>query len=109
MWMFVRRLLRYVVLHFWADTGETLQIVGRWDEPLCLSDWKLTLVQDKHAEVITARRRDCAYVDPIQDMSDDALRREVGNLNTLFPVSASEDMRLQPYVQAIRDRCGQGR
>jgi hypothetical protein len=38
-------------------------------------------------------------------MTDDALRREVDNLNTLFPVLGDEDYVLQPHVERIRALC----
>ena len=65
----------------------------------------LTLGQENHAEVILARRAECLYVTPLQDMNDDALRREVDNLNTLFPVLGDEEHVLQPHVERIRATC----
>lgn len=62
-------------------------------------------LQDKHADVVIARRRDCKYVAPLEEMTDADLRQEVDNLHTLFPVSATEEPLLQPHIEKIRARC----
>jgi hypothetical protein len=66
---------------------------------------KLTSAQEKHAQVIVARRAECEYVTSLQHMTDEALRREVDNLNTLFPVLGGEENALQPHVRRIRAMC----
>jgi len=65
----------------------------------------LTSGQEDHAQVILARRTECLYVTPLRDMTDDALRREVDNLNTLFPVLGDGEHVLQPHVERIRATC----
>lgn len=64
-----------------------------------------SVVQDKHAEVIVARRRDCKYVTPLEQMTDEELRLEVDDLHTLFPVSTRQEPLLQPHVERIRAMC----
>lgn len=61
--------------------------------------------QDKHANVIIARRRDCRFVTPLDQMTDEELRLEVDNLHTLFPVSTKAEPLLQPHVDRIRAIC----
>ncbi|KAH6868092.1 hypothetical protein BKA58DRAFT_188291 [Alternaria rosae] len=66
------------------------------------------VLEENHAQVILARRAECLYVTPLRDMTDDALRREVDNLNTLFPVLGDEEHILQPHVERIRATCAIG-
>ncbi|XP_014558181.1 hypothetical protein COCVIDRAFT_95166 [Bipolaris victoriae FI3] len=63
------------------------------------------IIEDKHADIVIARRRDCKYVAPLEEVTDAQLRQEVDNLHTLFPVSATEEPLLQPHLERIRARC----
>lgn len=72
---------------------------------VCIRYRELTSVQEKHAQVIVARRTTCEFITPLQDMTDEAVRREVDNLNTLFPVLRDEEPVLQPHVDKIRAIC----
>ncbi|KAG9195421.1 hypothetical protein G6011_00542 [Alternaria panax] len=63
------------------------------------------ILEEKYAQVVVARRTECEYVTPLRHMTDEALRREIDNLHTLFPVSGDEEHVLQPHVKSIRAIC----
>lgn len=63
------------------------------------------LAQDKHADILIARRRHCKYMTALDEMTDEQVRQELENLYTLFPVSTHAEHVLQPHVDAIRTRC----
>ncbi|CAO2653418.1 Nn.00g028290.m01.CDS01 [Neocucurbitaria sp. VM-36] len=61
------------------------------------------LLMGKHAEILVARRADCAHVKPFSELSDGDIKREVLALALLFRDIDGPSMVARPHIDAIRD------
>ncbi|KAI1668530.1 hypothetical protein L13192_07666 [Pyrenophora tritici-repentis] len=63
------------------------------------------VLAEEYADMFLARRRDCKYVTPPSNMSDEEIRCELDSLRIEYPVLGNVEQVLQPHVETIRARC----
>ncbi|KAF2846645.1 hypothetical protein T440DRAFT_224947 [Plenodomus tracheiphilus IPT5] len=96
-------------LHFWGERRKnmdprhvTLRMGYSFREAEEHIAVREQLLERKYADVVTARRRDCKYIEPVHELPNDALKREVAMLKLIFRTPGDESLNLTTHAEAIR-------